>query len=186
MKELMGYELYMDFMFIREGGGLNLVILDDNKIKLRNKMKLIFVGRILDEKYFRKLKIISRGKQNIEFIGELARENILKLYNSSDLFVCSSLDETGPLTLVEAVSNFVPIITTKVGLVPEVFTNLKDALMLGSRKPESLKNAIELLFRDIKLREKLKENAYQNFIKNLTIDSYTARVEEIMQEVLDR
>ena len=39
MKELMGYELYMDFMFIREGGGLNLVIIDDNKINLRSKMK---------------------------------------------------------------------------------------------------------------------------------------------------
>jgi hypothetical protein len=44
MKELMGYELYLNFMFIREGGGLNLILIDENKINLRNKMKELMVN----------------------------------------------------------------------------------------------------------------------------------------------
>jgi hypothetical protein len=39
MKELMGFELYLHFKFIQEGGGLNLIIIDDKKIELENKMR---------------------------------------------------------------------------------------------------------------------------------------------------
>ncbi len=76
MKELMGYELYLNFMFIREGGGLNLVILDDKKIKLEIKMKELIDNITPDKidssgnKYYTKSVLyntIRKAKKEIQY-----------------------------------------------------------------------------------------------------------------------
>ena len=44
------------------------------------------------------------------------------MYNS-DIFICTSLSEAGPLTIYEAIKMKVPIISTNVGAVPQLLEN---------------------------------------------------------------
>ena len=76
MKELMGFELYLNFYFIKEGGGLNLIIIDDKKIILENKMKEMLNDIIPDEvdasgnKFYSKsvlYKILRKAKSETQY-----------------------------------------------------------------------------------------------------------------------
>jgi len=152
--------------------------------QIRDKMELIFIGRVLNKKYHQNLLEESKSYRNIKFIGEISHDETIEFYKKSDLFVCSSRDETGPLTIIEAISNFVPVVTTKVGLVPELFTNLKDALIVENNSPKLLSEAIKLMYEDRELREKIKTNAHEIFLQKLTLEKYSSRCEEVFSQVM--
>jgi glycosyltransferase involved in cell wall biosynthesis len=59
-----------------------------------------------------------------------------------DLFVCSSLWEGGPLTVVEAMLLERPVVATDVGFVPEVIEHGRSGLVVPTRDPEALATAI--------------------------------------------
>jgi glycosyltransferase involved in cell wall biosynthesis len=59
-----------------------------------------------------------------------------------DLFVCPSLWEGGPLTVVEAMLLEQPVVVTDVGFVPEVIEHGRSGLIVPMRDPEALATAI--------------------------------------------
>lgn len=59
-----------------------------------------------------------------------------------DLFVCPSLWEGGPLTVVEAMLLEQPVVATDVGFVPEVIEHGRSGLVVPTRDPEALATAI--------------------------------------------
>ena len=52
-------------------------------------------------------------KEYINYIGMC--NNIPELLANSDIFICSSISEAGPMTVYEAMSMKIPVITTDVG-----------------------------------------------------------------------
>ncbi len=59
-----------------------------------------------------------------------------------DLFVCSSLWEGSPLSVLDALAAGVPVVSTRVGIVPEVIRHGRTGWLVEPRDPESLASAI--------------------------------------------
>jgi glycosyltransferase involved in cell wall biosynthesis len=72
-----------------------------------------------------------------------------------DIFVCPSLWDGGPLTVLEAMQLVKPVISTSVGIIPEVIQDRRNGLLVPARDPRGLKDAILELTRDAGLRERL-------------------------------
>lgn len=66
-------------------------------------------------------------------------------YGSIDIYVCTSKIEGTPNPILEAMASGVPVITTDVGVVPEVFGPLQREFILQERSVECLKVAIRCL-----------------------------------------
>lgn len=60
----------------------------------------------------------------------LTHADMVDFYNSIDLLVCMSKSETGPMPVMEAMACGVPVISTSVGLVPEIVTNGVDGIIV--------------------------------------------------------
>ena len=60
-----------------------------------------------------------RVSSSVEFLGWVPAEERAKFLSGLDVFVVSSLSETGPQTGVEAMAAGLPVITTPVGAMPE-------------------------------------------------------------------
>lgn len=82
-----------------------------------NAVEFIVIGPIFknQHRYFKKLKELCELKNltNIRFVG--GRSDLRPLLKRSDIFVCSSYSESGPMSLWEAMSMEKPIISTDVG-----------------------------------------------------------------------
>ncbi|MFZ1075516.1 MAG: glycosyltransferase [Minisyncoccia bacterium] len=99
------------------------------------------------------------------FLGE--RPDARGLMGSAQAFVQASAYEGYGRTLVEAALAEVPIITTDVGIVGDVFKKDEDALVVPIAKPIAYAHAIIQLLEDNNMRENMKIHAKEKALGHL-------------------
>ena len=78
----------------------------------------------------------------VRFMGVIPYENVPILMNACDVFVLPSLYESFGCVLLEALACGKPIVTTKVGAIPEIFLDEQHGRLIESGDPEGLAHAI--------------------------------------------
>lgn len=112
-------------------------------------LKIIGAGELMD-----KLKEISN--QRITFTGGIVPEAVKKHMEKADILVMNSLHEGIPMTILEAMSMSLPIVTTNVGGISEVVQYGSDAEKTDGT-PESIIDAVEKIMGNYNFYSK---NAY--------------------------
>lgn len=172
---------YKDFYEKKEaviGWAGNSKFVDENDDDLKGVQKVIkpAIDELLAEGYNIKLDIVDR---NIKMIPHKDMPNY---YNNIDIYVCASRTEGTPNTILEAMACGVPVISTDVGIVPEVFGTLQKTYII-ERTKEDLKNKIINLLTNRDELEKLsKENLEQ--IENWGWGKQTAKLKEFFDSIL--
>lgn len=116
------------------------------------KSKVIFVGSIETPylSFLRKEAIDLLGsdpEKEIEFKVGVERKEVYDLYRESDIYICTSKHETASVVLYEAAATKMPVVSTKVGLAEKM-----DGIVLVNQDSD-LKNVLEILYKDQKLRK---------------------------------
>jgi len=93
----------------------------------------------------------------IRFVG--LRADALEFMADCDAMVIASASEGGPLVAMEAAAIGLPIISTEVGLMEDVFQNGEDCLLVSPQDPAALARAIVAIVNDRELRERLSSRA---------------------------
>lgn len=87
------------------------------------------------------------------------RSEMPKYYNSIDVLVCSSAIEGTPNPVLEAMACGVPVISTDVGIIPQLFGRLQRKFILQNRSAEEMAEKLRSLIQDRPLMLSLsKEN----------------------------
>ncbi len=169
---------------------------------------LLTIGRLSLEKGHRLLldvvtELRRRGRKGFEVVivgdgpemdalrGQAASQNLNGLvrfegyqtdpnsyYRKADLLVLPSLSEGIPNVLLEAAMFGVPIVSTNVGGVPEMFRDGAEALLVAPDDVTALTDAIERCLDDTDLRRQLAQNARQRVLDAFTVEQ---RVERFLE-----
>lgn len=99
----------------------------------------------------------------LEFCGFC--EDTSWLVVSSDIFVIASAFDAGPITAMEAAALGLPIVSTKVGIMNDAFTNEEDCLLVPTRDPAALAEAIIRMANDQAMRKRLSQCAFQRSVQ---------------------
>ena len=83
------------------------------------------------------------GVDNVVFLG--AREDVPALLRHAHVFMCTSKHESGPMVVWEALSMGLPVLSTDVGDVRELFEAHRCGLVAGGREPRELADLLERL-----------------------------------------
>lgn len=94
-----------------------------------------------------------------------------------DLFVLPSLTEGTPLALLEAMAEGIPVVASAVGGVPQVVQTGKNGILVSPGKPEEIKNAIRLLFKDEALRNSFSREAEMTINLKYDVKQWINKVE---------
>ena len=159
-----------------------------NKLKFKDSISLKFVGFVADDKYDKELKkkVHDYGMNNmVEFLGALNKQEIVTEYLNSDLVVITSKEEGMSLVLVEALFFEKPVISTNVGVVPEVIINGENGIIIDALNPDSLTVALENLISNKILYNKIKENAYNTYKSNFNLRKTLEEHLEIFEECIN-
>ena len=76
----------------------------------------------------------------VEFLG--IRRDIPELLAESGLYVISSISEGVPISLLEAMASRLPVVSTRVGGIPEVIEEGRTGRLVAPRDPSALADAI--------------------------------------------
>jgi len=108
--------------------------------------------------YVRKLRDLSAllgFSDKVRFAGRVSDNELEELFAETDIYIQSSFLEGFGISALEAAARGIPVITTDVGAVREIFEDGNTALLVAAGDPEGLRAAIERLVADDKLRRKL-------------------------------
>lgn len=127
-----------------------------------------------------KLVVVGNGPQEDEFITKAAgvagveltgyQAEPLSYLANCDVFMQPTYHEGFSVSLVEATMMQKPIIATNVGGNPEIITDGQTGLLVPAKSPAALFAAMEKLYTDELLRNKLANNARQQYLQKFVFN----------------
>ena len=153
-------------------------------LKEYNNINLIIAGRGQDEEEMR-LLIENEKINNIVITGFVQGEEKSKLLKKSHIFVLPSYSEGMPNSVLEAFAYGLPIVTTKVGGLIDIFKEPENGVFAEIKDINSLSEAIKYLISNPNILESIAINNYHYALNKFHPSIVTSRLMSIYQEVIN-
>jgi len=151
----------------------------------RSKTSFKLAGRVLDRHLFAHVQERVAKFKNVELIESPDHETALRLLTNADALICSSRDETMPITIIEAARSGKAIISADVGGIAEWIRNGLNGLLVPAEKPAALADAIARCGQDRELLDRVGAAARRTYERHFTLDrfskDFTALIEQARQ-----
>lgn len=127
-------------------------------IKQKNyPYKYLIVGDGIDrEKIGQSIELLDLTDE-VVMLGPVSEDLKAKLYRACDLFVLPTLYEGFGIVFIEAMASGLPVVSTRVGAVPEVVG--RAGLLVEPKNPEKLAEAVIKVLEDAGIYSKLRQEA---------------------------
>ena len=149
-----------------------------------DRSDFLIVGRPHDAKVAAEVRAAAESSSHLRFRETVTHSDALALIRQADVMVCASWDETGPLTLIEAMALGKPILSTKVGVVGENLIGEEDALFVETGDAFGLAAAIRRLVKDPELLRRLGTNARKAYEKNFALERFGTGFLALLEEAI--
>lgn len=126
------------------------------------------------------MKLELSGK--VQFTGFLT--DMEEVYAALDMLVISSSMEGIPLTALEAMRHGIPVVSTRVGGVPEVIDHEVNGLIVDAGDMDALSRAIETLVIDNDKYMTISRNAREKIRREFNSSSWINKIQESYESVL--
>lgn len=143
---------------------------------------LVLVGegilrRTLEEQA-RELGILGR----VRFLG--LRTDIPDVLGAMDIFALSSEWEGNPLSVMEAMASGMPVISTAVGGVPDLFENGKEGFLVPTGDVEGFSRRMTILMRDPEMRRSMGVVAARRAKENFDVSRMVRDYEQLYENLI--
>ncbi|TCN62204.1 glycosyltransferase [Acetobacteroides hydrogenigenes] len=178
--------------FIEKTYGTDYLIKMFNILKYRNptkNIKLLIVGGYNDENFYNEiLELISSSnyKKDIILTGVVDYEYVVDYYNSLDVFITLSRQESFGVSALEAQSCGIPVVVSTVGGLPEVVKDgVTGYIVDNCNVEEAAKKVEDLLFNPNKalLKEKCREFVAQKYNWNISVENMIKIYNDIYEDL---
>jgi len=146
---------------------------------LKIPCKAIIIGEGTEHS---KLKVQSeklKVNDKLCFVGRIDRAaNLLKAF---DIYVCSSVKEGFPYSILEAMSAGLPIVATNVGGIPDMIINGEDGFLVEPKNAQVLAEKISLLINNPELKQKIAERAIHNVALRFSYEKMVEKTRKIYE-----
>ena len=128
-------------------------------------------------------------QENITLLGGKKKDEIKQLYAESHIFILSGIvasdnsQEAQGLVLQEAQAAGLPIVTTRVGGIPEGVLENKSAFIVPERDVEALTQKIMFLLENFEIREAMGQTGRDFVTRNYSLNALNDRLVDIYQSL---
>ena len=138
------------------------------------------------KKYSEKMAIMVRNLKlkNLFFYGP--SDDVASVLKSADIFVCSSVTESGPMSVWEAMSMAKPIVSTDVGDVAKFIRNGENGFVVSVKDATALAEKVAILIENNELRRKFGQQARETAVKHLDIENCAKKHAQLYREIMNK
>jgi glycosyltransferase involved in cell wall biosynthesis len=168
---------------IKENKGIDILI---KAVPYLINCKILIVGGVAQKNYYEHLlKLIKnlKLKNRIIFTGFVDKDLLKSLYHGCDIFVLPTKADTLPSCIVDAMACKKPVVSTKVGGIPEVIDSTNGFLVKSGDHIE-LSKALQKLIDDEDLRIKMGESGYKKVKKKFIWKKVASKVLKIYKNIV--
>jgi len=171
-------------------GGLRKVKGVDNLVKAlkiikeeRPRARLMIAGDGEERDMLESLAIQLDLKDDVRFVGKIQNGQVPVILGASDLLALPSLSEGLPLVVLEALAAGLPVVSSKVGGLPDVITDGENGFLTEPGNPQDLAEKVIALLNDTDLRKEMSMSNREK-AKDYGWERITDRMEAIYQEIV--
>ena len=121
--------------------------------------------------------------RRIHFLG--LRTDIPDVLGAMDVFVLSSDWEGNPLSIMEAMTAGVPIVSTAVGGVSDLVANGKEGLLVKAGDAQGFADSMNTLLNNRETRRSMAIAAVQRARENFDVSTMVQKYEQLYEQLLD-
>ena len=147
------------------------------------QVKMLIIGDGPQKKELEDLAKDAGSEGSVMFTG--FQNEIESWLPAMDVFVLPSLTEGTPMALLEAMAGGIPVVATAVGGVPQVVDSEKNGILVSPGKPEEIKNAIHVLYKNETLRNSISKEAQETIRKKYDVKDWVNKIETEYSKVLN-
>jgi glycosyltransferase involved in cell wall biosynthesis len=147
-------------------------------------LKIIIAGSGEDYSSLKNLAERLGVSRNISFLGYV--NDPLKIINKMDVFVLPSIWEGFPYVLLEAMLLKKPIVATNIFGVNEIVTHNKSGILVRTRDPQCMADAVIVLLTDKRKASKFGNSGYQKLLRNYTLKRTISKLETAYIDILEK
>ncbi len=162
--------------------GFEYLIKASKILKDKNlNFKLIIIGEGDERKNLEKLIQDLELKNNVFLIGKVNKAS--KLLKAFDIYICSSVKEGFPYTILEAMQAELPIVSTNVGGIPEMISHNQEGLLVNSKSENKLANSIIKLINEKETRKTFSNKAKEKVSDEFNLDKMITATKNIYNNI---
>lgn len=151
-----------------------------NSLKILNydekDVSLNIVGAGEELNYLENLVKVKNLSKQVKFLGKKMGQDLVNIYNNSDILIMNSITEGTPMVMLEAMASSLAIITTPVGNIPSIVKESYNGKYTDGTS-EKIACCIREVIKDIK---KYKVNSFNESLKY----SYKVVNKEIYEDLV--
>lgn len=122
------------------------------------------------------------GMEDVIFIKNLKHPDLMRELSRAGIFVLNTGYEGLSHTILEAMSQGVPIVTTNIGGNPELIEDGVNGILVEYNNKEKLRQAILKLYRDKNLQEKFRKNS-KEVLRKFTFEKMIGGTIKILENI---
>ena len=160
----------------REKGLFDLIDCGKYMCNERSDISFLLAGKGRDLDTLKK-KAEKLGLQDkFIFLGQVGREQLVRLYQKSTIFAFPSYHEGIPTAVLEAMSCGLPIIATNVRGNRDLISHGKNGILVPPWSPKEMAETILMLLGDDKMKKELGTNARKTIEEKFTWDIVSTKI----------
>ena len=132
---------------------------------------------------YKKLIELYKLENDVTFAGYM--EGVKYLIPQFDIFLMTSKNEGGPVSMLESFLMKVPVVITEVGIVPEAIINGKNGFYSDVGNYKALAENLLLLLNDEKLRDVIASEAHDTLFQKFTMSVNANKTHDLYKKMLD-
>lgn len=147
--------LFLGFIYQKKGIFDLIDVIIQNKERYRDRLKLYVGGT--GQEYARLIDTINENGINdiVNLCGWVTGEDKIRLLNIADAYILPSYVEGLPVSILEAMSYGLPILSTPVGGIPEIVENGVNGFLFPPGDKIAMQNSIDKLISDSSLMKQM-------------------------------
>jgi glycosyltransferase involved in cell wall biosynthesis len=165
---------------VKEKGIFELLEAFENLSRDKNNLELTVAG---NGEIFNQLQEQLKEKKNIRLTGYVEGEAKSTLFQESDIYILPSYSEGLPISVLEAMSFGLPIITTKVGGLKRFFKDGAMGYFIEAKNSTDIEEKIKLILSNKEKSIEISKFNYQYAQDNLTNDVIAQKLANHLKEL---
>jgi glycosyltransferase involved in cell wall biosynthesis len=132
-------------------------------------------------------EMMAKAPANVEFLGRLGPDDLREFYGKSRFVVVPSVwFEQFPIVVLEAMARGLPVISSRIGGLPEIVEEGIAGSLFEPGNPEDLVQQVRRLWEDPELCNRMGRAGRQKVIREYTEDAYYDNLMAVYQTAIHR
>lgn len=144
------------------------------------KAKLLVAGTGTGMEYYKDMARRLGVAKQVHFLGPTYGKDIRKAYRGATMFVLPSTNESAPLTILEAMATGIPVVSTRVGGIPDLVDDRQTGYLVEPANVEQLAEKINYLLAHPAIAARMGRAGRKKAVADYTWEMQAAKTDAVL------